>query len=104
MPGRARQEVFLETLGSQTLMLRNWILVMGLVIGVCPAVVADDELGSPVTVGLRLNPTAVDMERLRASRMGYMPTPVNLGPKRLASVVKEPAYAGSTTMSTCTPA
>jgi thiol-disulfide isomerase/thioredoxin len=95
MPGRARQEVFLETLGSQTLMLRNWILVMGLVIGVCPAVVADDELGSPVTVGLRLNPTAVDMERLRASRMGYMPTPVNLGPKRLASVVKEPAYAGT---------
>jgi thiol-disulfide isomerase/thioredoxin len=76
-------------------MFRSWILVTGLAIGGMPLAAADDEIGSPVTVGLSLNPTAVDMERLRASRMGYMPTPVSLGLDKPAGVVKEPKYAGT---------
>lgn len=77
---------------SSIAMTRTWILLMGLAGGVS---VADDDLGSPVTVGLTLNPTGLDMERLRASRMGYMPTSVSLGLEKLAGVVKEPDYAGT---------
>jgi thiol-disulfide isomerase/thioredoxin len=35
------------------------------------------------------------MDRLKASRMGYMPTAVNLGATKPAGVVKEPASAGT---------
>jgi thiol-disulfide isomerase/thioredoxin len=71
------------------------MVLTGLALVGMPLAAADDELGSPVTVGLTLNPTAVDMERLRASRMGYMPMPVSLVPARPAGVVKEPKYAGT---------
>jgi thiol-disulfide isomerase/thioredoxin len=76
-------------------MFRTWMVLTGLALVGMPLAAADDELGRPVTVGLTLNPTAVDMERLRASRMGYMPMPVSLGPDKPAGVVKEPAYAGT---------
>ncbi|MCE9629727.1 MAG: TlpA family protein disulfide reductase [Planctomycetia bacterium] len=48
----------------------------------------------PVTVRLTLNPTALDMDRLRASRMGYMPAVLKAIDAKPPGVVKEPAYAG----------
>jgi thiol-disulfide isomerase/thioredoxin len=48
----------------------------------------------PVTVRLTLNPTALDMQRLKASRMGYMPAVLKPIDAKLPGVVKEPVYAG----------
>jgi thiol-disulfide isomerase/thioredoxin len=56
---------------------------------------ADDELPDPIKTRLTLNPTALDMDRLKASRMGYMPTAVSLVATKPAGVAKEPAYAGT---------
>ena len=44
-----------------------------------PVADADEDLREPVKVRLTLNPTALDMDRLKASRMGYMPTSLKLG-------------------------
>jgi len=56
---------------------------------------AADEGGEPVTVSLRLDPTILDMERLKASRMGYMPARLPLIAERPAGITKEPAYQGT---------
>ena len=49
----------------------------------------------PVTVRLTLNPTALDMDRLRASRMGYMPAVLKAIDTKPPGVVKEPASEGT---------
>lgn len=54
---------------------------------------ADDEM-PPVKARLTLNPSVLDMDRLKASRMGYMPTAITLSGTKPASIVKEPAYEG----------
>jgi thiol-disulfide isomerase/thioredoxin len=54
----------------------------------------DDDLREPIKVRLTFNPTALDMERLGASRMGYMPTAMKLGDTKPVGVMKEPAYEG----------
>jgi thiol-disulfide isomerase/thioredoxin len=73
------------------------LLVVGLVAAARLASAAEplEDLREPVKVRLTLNPTALDMDRLKASRMGYMPTAVNLGAAKPAGVVKEPASAGT---------
>jgi thiol-disulfide isomerase/thioredoxin len=55
----------------------------------------DDELSEPVKVRLTLNPTALNMEKLKVSRMGYVPAAMKLGAARPAGVTKEPEYAGT---------
>jgi thiol-disulfide isomerase/thioredoxin len=50
---------------------------------------------APVTVRLTLNPTILDMERLKASRMGYMPAVLEAVAEKPSGVVKEPAYSGT---------
>jgi len=55
----------------------------------------NDEMPQPTKVRLALEPTILDMERLRKSRMGYMPTPLAMVEKKPAGVVKEPAYVGT---------
>jgi thiol-disulfide isomerase/thioredoxin len=69
------------------------IAISGMAIG-APAPAADEDGPLPVKVRLSLNPTALDMERLRASRMGYMPTSISLAEAKPAGVIKEPAYKG----------
>lgn len=54
----------------------------------------DQDPPEPVTVRLRLEPRILDMERLRASRMGYRPANYRLVAERPAAVVKEPEYQG----------
>ena len=73
------------------------LLIVGLVAAAQIASAAEplEDLREPVKVRLTLNPTALDMDRLKASRMGYMPTAVNLGAAKPAGVVKEPAYTGT---------
>jgi thiol-disulfide isomerase/thioredoxin len=73
------------------------LLVVGLVAAARLASAAEplEDLREPVKVRLTLNPTALDMDRLKASRMGYMPTAVNLGAAKPAGVVKEPVAAGT---------
>ncbi|MEX0669720.1 MAG: TlpA disulfide reductase family protein [Pirellulales bacterium] len=61
--------------------------------GAASEVPADDPV-EPVTVRLTLNPTALNMERLKASRMGYMPAVLKPIDTTLPGVVKEPVYAG----------
>ncbi len=79
--------------------VRNGILALGIAWGVAALATESPEapadLGEPVKVRLTLNPTALDMDRLKASRMGYMPTPVTLGTAKPAVVAKEPAYTGT---------
>jgi len=60
-----------------------------------PPPAAEDDLPDPIKARLTLNPTALDMDRLKASRMGYMPTAVSLVAAKAAGVTKEPAYAGT---------
>jgi thiol-disulfide isomerase/thioredoxin len=81
-------------------MMRNWIVAF---IATCGGVLvaaeaskdaAPEDLGNPVKVRLGLNPAALDMERLKASRMGYMPTPLALVEAKPAGVSEEPAYEG----------
>ena len=60
-----------------------------------PVADADEDLREPVKVRLTLNPTALDMDRLKASRMGYMPTSLKLGAAKPAGVKEEPAYEGT---------
>lgn len=50
---------------------------------------------APITVRLALNPTALDMDRLKASRMGYMPAVLEAVAEKPSGIVKEPAYAGT---------
>jgi thiol-disulfide isomerase/thioredoxin len=69
------------------------IAIGGTAIG-APASTVDEDGPSPVKVRLTLNPTALNMERLKASRMGYMPTPITLAEAKPAGVAKEPAYTG----------
>ncbi|MFM7206108.1 MAG: hypothetical protein ACKO4T_05485, partial [Planctomycetaceae bacterium] len=59
-----------------------------------PPAAADEDVREPVKVRLTLNPSALDMDRLKASRMGYMPTSLTLVEARPAGVRKEPAYEG----------
>jgi len=82
-------------------MMRNWIVAF---IATCGGVLvaaeaskdaAPEDLGNPVKVRLGLNPAALDMERLKASRMGYMPTALALVDAKPAGVAKEPAYEGT---------
>jgi thiol-disulfide isomerase/thioredoxin len=49
----------------------------------------------PITVELTMDPTILDMEHLRASRMGYMPGKLSLVPERPAGITKEPNYRGT---------
>jgi thiol-disulfide isomerase/thioredoxin len=72
----------------------RFVLVALAATGGAVLLAAEDDLGNPVGVRLSLNPTALDMERLKASRMGYMPTSLVLVPAKPAGVVKEPAYEG----------
>ena len=60
-----------------------------------PPPAAEDDVPDPIKARLTLNPTALDMDRLKASRMGYMPTAVNLVAAKPAGVTKEPAYSGT---------
>ena len=60
-----------------------------------PPADADEDLREPVKVRLTLNRTALDMDRLKASRMGYMPTALKLVAAKPAGVVTEPAYEGT---------
>ena len=60
-----------------------------------PPPAAEDDLPDPIKARLTLNPTALDMDRLKASRMGYMPTAVSLVAAKPAGVTKEPAYVGT---------
>jgi thiol-disulfide isomerase/thioredoxin len=69
----------------------------GLMLLAAPSVRAEEaaeDPPQPVKVQLELAPTILDMEHLRASRMGYMPAPYRLVPEKPAGIVKEPAYAG----------
>ena len=76
-------------------MMRSWILALVATCGgVLVAADAGEDLGGPIQVRLKLNPAALDMERLKASRMGYMPTPLALVDSKPAGVSKEPAYEG----------
>jgi thiol-disulfide isomerase/thioredoxin len=60
-----------------------------------PAPAADeDDLREPIKVRLTLNPTALDMDRLKASRMGYMPTSLKLVDAKPVGVAQEPDYEG----------
>ncbi len=81
-------------------MMRNWILAF---VATCGGVLfaaeaskdaAPEDLGGPVKVRLGLNPAALDMERLKASRMGYMPTSLALVEAKPVGISKEPAYEG----------
>jgi thiol-disulfide isomerase/thioredoxin len=77
------------------------LLAMGLMVG-AGAVAArgqDDESEpeppEPISIRLRLEPRILDMERLRASRMGYRPASYRLVPDRPAAITKEPDYQGT---------
>ncbi|MBM4010479.1 MAG: TlpA family protein disulfide reductase [Planctomycetes bacterium] len=59
-----------------------------------PPAAADEDVREPVKARLTLNPSALDMDRLKASRMGYMPTSLTLVEAKPAGVRKEPAYEG----------
>jgi thiol-disulfide isomerase/thioredoxin len=58
---------------------------------------AEDEVDPPEPISLRLaiDPSILDMEHLKASRMGYMPTSYPLVKEKPADIVKEPAYEGT---------
>jgi thiol-disulfide isomerase/thioredoxin len=60
-----------------------------------PPPAADDDPREPVKVRLTLNPTALNMDRLKVSRMGYVPAAMKLSAAKPASVTKEPEYAGT---------
>jgi thiol-disulfide isomerase/thioredoxin len=64
---------------------------------VCRAEEQDDEQDppEPITMRLTLEPRALDMERLRTSRMGYRPATYKLVAERPTMITKEPAYQGS---------
>ncbi|MDA0255519.1 MAG: TlpA disulfide reductase family protein [Planctomycetota bacterium] len=70
-------------------------MVAGITGGFHAAAADDDDRGEPVTVSLRLDPTILDMERLKASRMGYMPARIAIVAERPAGITKEPAYQGT---------
>jgi thiol-disulfide isomerase/thioredoxin len=60
-----------------------------------PPPAADEDPREPVKVRLTLNPTALNMDRLKVSRMGYVPAAMKLSAAKPASVTKEPEYAGT---------
>jgi thiol-disulfide isomerase/thioredoxin len=70
-------------------------LVAALALAAPPPPATDPDLPDPIKARLTLNPSALDMARLKASRMGYMPTPVTLVAAKPAGVTKEPEYAGT---------
>ena len=72
-----------------------WLLMVTASAAAAPPAAADDELPDPIKTRLTLNPTALDMDRLKASRMGYMPTPASLVAAKPAGVIKEPVYTGT---------
>ena len=49
----------------------------------------------PTKVALVLGPTILDMDRLKESRMGYMPTALKMVEAKPAGIAREPAYAGT---------
>lgn len=54
-----------------------------------------DDPPKPITVPLTLSPTILDMDHLKASRMGFLPTTFALLAERPAGIVKEPDYVGT---------
>lgn len=75
-----------------SLLLLAWLVAVG---RLASAAEPDEDVREPVKVRLTLNPTALDMDRLKASRMGYMPTALKLVYAKPAGVAKEPAYEGT---------
>ena len=71
-----------------------WLLMVTASAAAAPPA-AEDDLPDPIKARLKLNPTALDMDRLKASRMGYMPTPASLVAAKPAGVIKEPVYTGT---------
>jgi len=49
----------------------------------------------PTKLALALGPTILDMDRLKESRMGYMPTALKMVEAKPAGVGREPAYVGT---------
>ncbi|MEI6637048.1 MAG: TlpA disulfide reductase family protein [Planctomycetota bacterium] len=88
---RSSRAAALRSLG--VLAIACLIAIGGTAIG-APAPAADEDGPSPIKARLTLNPTALNMERLKASRMGYMPTPITLAEAKPTGVAKEPAYTG----------
>jgi thiol-disulfide isomerase/thioredoxin len=77
---------------------RGLLLVLATLTAAAPVraedAMADDPV-EPITVRLTLNPTALDMDRLKASRMGYIPAVLKAVSTKPAGVLKEPAYGGT---------
>lgn len=48
----------------------------------------------PITIDLKLSSTVLDMEHLKASRMGFMPSGFSLVEEKPATIVSEPEYFG----------
>ncbi len=55
----------------------------------------EPEPPEPITIPLRLESRILDMERLRASRMGYRPASYKLVAERPAAITAEPDYVGA---------
>ena len=72
-----------------------WALLVAISTACVAATPSDEEdFLPPVKVRLTLNPTALNMDLLRQSRMGYMPKSLRLVEDKPAGVIKEPAYTG----------
>ena len=55
----------------------------------------DEDPPEPVKVSLQIDPTILDMEHLKASRMGYRPAKFSLMAERPAGILEEPEYRGT---------
>jgi thiol-disulfide isomerase/thioredoxin len=78
-----------------TIMVAGWVVVAGAGVGRGQDEAMEEGPPEPITVRLTLEPRVLDMERLRASRMGYRPANYKLVPERPAAITKEPDYQGT---------
>lgn len=75
-----------------------WVLFIAVVACLAkPAHAEDDDEDppTPITVHLQLEPRALDMDQLKASRTGYRPANYTLVAEKPAAITKEPTYRGT---------
>ncbi len=77
------------------LLVTGWLVVAAVGVGRGQDDEGEQDPPAPITVRLRLDSRALDMERLRASRMGYRPASYRLVADRPAAITKEPDYQGT---------
>lgn len=78
-----------------SILAAGWLAVACASLGLGQEDAAEQEPPEPINVQLRLEPRILDMERLRASRMGYRPASYKLVADRPAAITKEPDYQGT---------